>query len=122
MQEQLIIEGCDNQPVDKSYVMLTAEDRKRIEELLDEEYNISKIGHILNKPTTTIRHEVNKHGGVRKYKWEDAQKASEESRIKSTQAAKQKNSFYGLNERIEALEMQLEILTETVKELRNART
>lgn len=105
----------------------TIEDRKKIEEYLKKGYRFALISRLMGRGHSGngIRTEVEKFGSHFNYNAEEAQK-SYEDRIKKGTLKKQQiecktQSTMQLNpeieERIHNIEMQIEILSETIKEL-----
>lgn len=93
-------------PNKKKYI--TFEERKTIEKLLEEKKSVAHITQFLNRPRSTISYEINKRGDKNSY-------CAEESQNNSYKRSSKKFDF---KKRIENLEMQVEILSDTIKEIR----
>jgi IS30 family transposase len=100
------------------------EEREFIATLLKQELSFTKIAQKLNRGKTTINREINSNGGRLSYDPLQAAKSSREKRLLGYEKMKikrKKQFMHGkLNNsrRIENLEMQIEILLETIKELK----
>ncbi len=104
---------------------LTLDERQIIEDLSKRGYSAVTIAKQLGRGGTTIAREIRKNGGPLFYNAIKAQKESyqrkSEGYIKISESVKKSgyNPFESLKARIENLEMQLEILVDTIKELKN---
>lgn len=85
-------------------------EREFIEECLKKNIIISEIEKKLNRSNKAIHREVKKNGGKELYNAEKAQKKAENGRKKVNRLE--------LNERMENLEMQMEILIETIRKFK----
>lgn len=109
---------------------LTLENRKLIEEHLKNGVRPNSIAELLGFCSSTISREVNKNGGVRNYSAEKAHQTylnlltriSEQ--MSKTGKKKQENTDSrreipsDILDRISSLEMQIEILYDTIKEIK----
>lgn len=86
----------------------TDEDRKLIKMLLNEGKTIRQIGSILNRSFYSIHTEICRHGGVEFYQ------EKKESKNK-------RNILQTVNNRISALEMQIELIFNLLKEIKHAK-
>ncbi len=111
---------------------LTYNERCIIARLLKELKNCSEIASIIGRGKNTVNVEIRRSGGRDKYDALRAQKESDQrymidrhKRQKTLQKlAKQEgysNPYLCLKERIECLEMQIEILNDTIKELKDGK-
>jgi len=102
-------------------------ERKFIAKMIKEGLSLCQIAHELNRGKNTVIAEVRRNGGRLEYDPVKAQQIAiekkEKKHLKCSQSTKGKmsNPFMNLNERIENIEMQLEIITETLKELNRER-
>jgi IS30 family transposase len=87
---------------------INLDERLIIQDLLDHGTEIKDIAKTLNRSQNTIRLEVKKAGGIRKYNAKEAQKLSEE---RAKEGNKDKNSpMQHLAKRISILENEVEEL------------
>jgi DNA-binding transcriptional MerR regulator len=111
--------NCLTQREQMGFKRLNFQERKVIQDLLDHGTEIKDISEILQRSQATVRAEIKKYGGVRSYNAENAQKNSD---LTKKEANKYKNSpVQHLRIRVDNLEMQLEIMTETLKEMNRER-
>lgn len=98
-------------------------ERKIIESMIIDGRSLSCIAVYLSRGRTTILFEVKRNGGRDVYTATKAQENAEQNRmnrnLKTSQSVKGRiaNPYNVLKQRIENLEMQLEILSETIKEI-----
>jgi IS30 family transposase len=113
-----------------SNARLTLQERYIIQRLLHEGHSCNEIAKLIGRGKNTIVVEVRRAGGREKYEPEKAQRDSDKRYIDDRHAkshtlkerAKTEryfNPYISLKERIENLEMQIEILTDTIKQMRN---
>jgi len=105
---------------------LSLEERKTIRKKLDASYSCSLIANLLGRGKTTVILEVRRNGGKEKYNPELAQKAFEErkdlvhkSRSETLKRLNNPTPFKILFDKVASIEMQLEILTEEIRKLKN---
>lgn len=103
---------------------LSLEERKIIEKKIKEGLSLGKISHFMGRSPNGIIVEVRKNGGREEYK---AIQAHENSKITENERKKKVcenlkkstyNPFIYLKQKIEILEMQLEIIIEQIKEIK----
>ena len=105
------------------YTVLTFEERKDIKKLIGKGWNLSEISKMLNRGKNTITLEVRRNGGPLFYEPVKAQERYEnlkQERIDRTKAlfkGNMSNPYKELEQRIQNLEMQVEILVDAIKEL-----
>lgn len=105
---------------------LTLGERKKIEALLRTGISCSAISRKIERGKNTVVSEVKRCGGRLTYTAKEAQKRYEQTRNERYEKLRQINlgqrsSVTTMTERIDCLEMQVEILSETLKELINAK-
>lgn len=111
-----------------SNARLTSVERHIIARLLAEGKSCSEVGVFIGRGKNTVVKEIRRNGGKEKYDAEEAQKESDLRDKKGKESKKKKlrelartdsyfNPYLSLHQRIEALEMQIEILTDTIKEI-----
>lgn len=89
-------------------------ERRTIQELLDHGTEIKDIAIITNRSSSAISSEIKRHGGIRNYNAEEAQRISDE---KSKLGNKDKNSpIQHLRKRVSDLEEKIEKLINSLKE------
>lgn len=99
----------------------TLEERKVIQKLLKQGFSGTNIAKHLHRSQNGVNYEIRRNGGRNKY---DAEKAHEiiiKRRMESNEKRRNANlgkSGPGLNKRVQNLEMQVEVLFETIKEMR----
>jgi len=101
----------------------TFEERKIIERLLKSGATGKHAAKKLGRSTNGINTEIRKNGGWKEYNAERAQKRAEEMRRdanKKISHALLGKSGPGVSKRIKNLEMQVEILFETIRELKGS--
>ena len=102
---------------------LTFEERKTIQKGLDEGLSGSKIALSLGRSVNAISTEIRKNGGRLYYSAEKGEKSFKQrsfERYKTvSEKAKKNKTSYFMKQRLENLEMQVEILHEAIKELMN---
>lgn len=102
--------------------VLTLEERKAIQKGLENKVNVNQIGRSLQRADTTIHTEINRYGHGKEY---DAQKAHDASmetkaqqhRKKAESLRAKKKTSQTLSERMDLLDMQIEILIDKIQEL-----
>lgn len=102
---------------------LTFDERKKIEEGLSSGLSGSKIARSLGRSVNAISYDVRINGGRLSYTAAKAQESSVKRLLEKYQrvsdtATTQKTQYY-MKQRLENLEMQVEILHEAIKELMN---
>ena len=108
-------------------VALCLMERKYIEKMIKEDRSLSSIAGDMGRGRNTIIVEVNKNGGRIAYDAEIAHKSMLERRLKRSEDVSEKmkvhtrTQYCFLKQRIENMEMQLDIIIETLKELKDAR-
>jgi IS30 family transposase len=107
-------------------VDLILEERKAIEKGIKEGLSSLAISKNINRGKNSVVVEIRRSGGRENYSAIEAQEAATYRRKHKYEKLKEfykqnpekANNFYkGLQHRIEALEMQIEILTETIREI-----
>lgn len=104
---------------------LSLRERQFIEKQIKKNISLSSIGVMLKRGKNTVITEVRRYGGRDKYNANNAHKLAQEKneeRIKKTTNSLKKSSFnpyISLSEKIKILEMQIEILFDTIKEMKN---
>ena len=107
----------------KMYTPLCLMERKFIKAYLDKGYSLSLIATELGRGKNSIVHEVRRNGGRDAYDPVKAQESATQRKIErdlkcsKSSIGKETNPYVKLRERIENLEMQLEIISETLKVL-----
>jgi len=106
--------------------LLTLAERKQIQRLLRMNFSCSAIAIEIGRSKNGIVSEVRRNGGRRLYDGEKAHNAALERQIKRYENLSIINSkktdnhpIHRMKIRIDNLEMQLEILYETIKEMKN---
>ncbi len=103
---------------------LSIEEREAIEKQLEFGFTASMIGASIGRSKNCIVLEIRRNGGRNKYNAIKAQKNAEERnknrKLKLSQLNQNQTPYFSMRDRIENLEMQVEILSETIKELINA--
>ncbi len=98
------------------------EQRKLIEKYLKKGFSCSKISKLISRSKNCVVTEVRKNEGKDKYDAEKAQKISEFNRKEKYQKLSERNRnqkiISPLEKRVRSLEMQIEILHETINDLR----
>jgi IS30 family transposase len=102
----------------------TLNERKQIEALLKKQLPGAEIAREINRSKNGVNTEIRLNGGRVNYSAEKAfdnsEKVQKEKIRKQTEfLRKTLNPYKKLSERIENLEMQIEILIDTIKELKN---
>jgi IS30 family transposase len=100
-----------------SGIFLNLEERKEIERLLNLRFSRNKIAILLRRSKKTIQVEVNRN--EKPYCAHKAQMQADEAKKNRMHNLKNRNSQrgYHISTRLENLEMQMEILTDSIKEL-----
>jgi len=103
--------------------LLTLEERKAIQKGLDEGLSGSKIARSLGRSVNASSTEVRKNGGRLYYSAEKAEQSCkkrwfEKYKTLSEKAKKNKTPYF-MKQRLENLEMQVQILHDAIKELMN---
>lgn len=101
---------------------LTLEERKIIEKYSKEAISGRDIARIINRGDSVVNFEFQRAGGRENYNALEAQKTADERFIKRINRVTeyQRNLRTSIEEKIFNLEMQIEILTETIRRMRNA--
>jgi len=99
------------------------EERKVIEELLQLDYSGSQIAYEINRHKNSINFEIRRNGGRKNYKAEIAQQRHNDIGMLKNSSLREKydkgkHPISRMKQKIENLEMQMEILTDSIKELR----
>jgi IS30 family transposase len=115
----MVEKGLEHIRCGKVVKALDFEERKLLEENLKRNYTMQKIARIMNRSGTGLTKEVKKNGGRLKYNAIEAQKRADFHRENRDRSNYQQGKFYKLDLKITNLEMQMDILVETIKELRN---
>lgn len=97
----------------KKMEYLTLDERKIIEQMLKEGYSGRAIARTLNRSASTVNSDIRLNGSKEEY---NAEKAHADSKRK---IFKEDLTLNSLKKRLENLEMQLEILLETIKDIKN---
>jgi IS30 family transposase len=106
-------------------VRLSLEERIKIKEYLDKGFKGNEIARLLGRAFSAVNNDVRRNGGKENY---DPQKAQEEANLRWKMRCESTTynltKFYGENgrclnlaERVQTLEMQLEIIIDQLKEL-----
>lgn len=105
----------------KTAKALSFDERVLIEKYIKKGFSLKEISRVIGRAATTVYNEVRHHGGRDSYCCNNAQKMSEEVKkeryIKLSIRNRGKPKVFLLKHRIENLEMQVEILHETIKEI-----
>lgn len=105
--------------VGKNYhrkVRFTAEDRVKIEELIKEGYANKKISELMERSNSSVRNEITRAGGRDKYNG-----IERHNQIYTNEKDDKKEKKSDIESRLSILEMQLEILIESVNKLLEAK-
>lgn len=95
---------------------LTFQERQMIEKLLSQREAINDIARIMGRDRSNIRKEIMRGGGKENYKAEEGQKIRTEKM--SGQAGNfHANCYQSLSQKITVLEMQVQVLSDLVKEI-----
>lgn len=105
---------------------LSYDERKSIEACIKLNLPLSQIAKLLNRPANTIKNEVCRNGSRLFYSADKAQERATRMKIQRTISTVQRFSpqvdpvtqGVTLEQRIDSLEMQLEIILETLEKLR----
>ncbi len=104
---------------------ITMDERIHIEQGIREKKSLPAIAKELERANSTILYEVTKNGGKENYTAEKANakciECIERVKRKFTEMAKRRMDLTNALPRIQALEMQVQILSDTLKELINAK-
>ncbi len=102
--------------------MIDFEERKLIEKHLKRELSCTEISKLISRSKNAVVTEVRKNGGREKYCAKEAQKLVELTKKERYQKLSERNrkmkNVSSLGLRIQSLEMQIEILHETIKEMK----
>jgi IS30 family transposase len=110
--------------------LLNLENRQIIEQMIKERYSHAKIAELLDRGQSHISREIRNHSVNGLYNAIYAEEYSKESRKRSAKRISQTKielqkerdiPYSTLKVRVENLEMQIEILTDTIKELLNGK-
>lgn len=100
----------------------TLEQRITLQEELRKGTSIAQISIIINRSVGSINHELNKNGGVRNYNAELANTGHNVLKPKAKPLNLNSRIYKNdLNKRIENIEFQLEIITQTLEEILNGK-
>jgi len=106
-----------------SITRLSFKERKLIQKLINENLSLSEISRKLNRSKNCVVVEVRVNGGRSSYTADDAQNRSDlanfEKRNNLHKLNKNVPKVFLYKERIQNLEMQIEILIDKIKELSN---
>lgn len=109
----------------RQYQHLCLSERNTIAKMIKKGASLSEISRLLGRGKQTVAAEVSKNGGKESYKARDAQKKAVERKIerdiKCRHAIRNRfiNPQIDVLNRLENLEMQMEIIVETIKTLTN---
>lgn len=110
---------------EKVRTIITFEERQAIEKYLKLGFSASSIARQLERSKNSIVWEVRRNGGREKYNaklaQKDCDKRNEIRKEKVSYTNSKRSSEFNYKKRIENIEMQLEILSETIKEFINVR-
>ncbi len=111
-----------NEPL-KRKTPLTFEERMLIENYISQGYSLTQISKKLSRGANTIVTEVRKNGGRDNYKPLEAHKRNElvlktANEIRSIEQKNKVNPYVKISDRVDFLEMQIEILVDSIKQLR----
>lgn len=95
------------------YSRITFEERKQIQKWIKRGLSFNAISKIMNRSKSGIANEVNSNGGRKEY---DAEKSQQMQEIKKDLRNREAYKI-SINQKIQNIEFQLEILTETIKAL-----
>lgn len=104
--------------------VLTFVERKNIKKLIGEGYNLSEIAREIDRGKNTVIAEVRRNGGPLFYdpvKAEERAQALKQERAERCRELNKKqlsNPYSEIKDRIQNIEMQVEILVDAIKELR----
>ncbi len=102
---------------------LALEERKGIEKYLKMGFSHAKIAEKLARSKTAVTNEIKRSGGADGYNAKKSQLMAEErlkeKYLKLSKMNKGKSSYINHTKRIEHIEMQIEIILDTLKELVN---
>lgn len=98
----------------------TLEEREKIEELLSDGYSFKRVALMMDRSPTGIITEVKKNGGREAYRAVKAHGASHVRKLEKIEKLRVVskdfiNPYYSISQRIKALEMQVQILTEIIR-------
>lgn len=101
--------------------MLTLQERQQIEALIKESLSLTEIGRRIGRSKNAVITDVRLNGGIGHYTAEKAQRSAYERQVLGRQKLHdinvgQKSSYTTLRQRIEHLEMQVEILVDCLKQ------
>lgn len=103
---------------------LNIKERQVIEKFIHENYSCLKISKIIGRGKNSIVTEIRRNGGKELYNAEEAQHRSDqvqaEKKQKTMEALKKSgfNPYISIKQKIEFLEMQIEILIDAIKKLK----
>lgn len=102
-------------------ISISFEERQKIEDYLKQNVSGNRIAQLLNRSTTGIQTEILRGGGRDKYSAVNAHEIylnnKKERLLKISKNLKGRNPLSPLHKRMQNLEMQIEILTDTIKEI-----
>lgn len=113
-----------NPPYPKKNGFLTLEERTFIEQSIKKGFSTSETARNMGRHRNTILMEVRNNGNIYAYNALEAQERFIKNRIeaqkKHSQTMKKNcHTIHTLNRRLDAMEMQMEILIEKIKDMRN---
>ena len=101
---------------------LTLSEREEIHRLLKQSYTFSEIARKINRGKSTVTREINRNGGPMFYDAVLADEATAARLIQGYESSSKKlkeqnltNPYMSLAQRVENLEMQIEILLDVIK-------
>ena len=111
-------------PDKKVLIPLTLEERIFIQEHIKKGFSLSETARVMGRGKNTVVTEVRNNGGIYLYNAKQAQEAAYVNRIqgdlkRKAVLSKSPNPYLSLKQRLDAMEMQMEILIETIKDLKN---
>jgi IS30 family transposase len=109
-------------------IAFTLAERKKIERFLKMRFSCGAIAKELGRSKNGVVSEVRRNGGKKEYNAEKAQEQAETRRtnkyknlIEINKGKRENHPIHRMKMRIDNLEMQLEILYETIKEMKNVK-
>ncbi len=100
---------------------LTLKERKEIKYFIDQMLSLREISQKIGRSNSCINNEVRRYGGRDKYDPIEAHKKAmdaNEDRIEKLKLLNEKSCKISLEQRISNIEMQIDILITTIKELK----
>jgi len=96
---------------------ISLHERREINRLLREKFSLGKIAKKIGRSKTTIVSEVRRNGGAESYNAVKAEARAVLMKNKRLSEIIQLSPYQRLDQRIQNLEMQVEILVDAIKEL-----